>query len=206
MRGGRIVLAVVATLVGLSTSGTSGASSNLVVPHCGTGSVRITDYNTMVGAGSVNDLFWVKNVSHQACTLRGYFRVAYVGVYGIGPNDKHPHRLTISEVHSYGRDGNDIGGLKRGLPIPTVTLQPGGGVASFWIAGTDEPHNVPPTRCIISYKMLAWLPGTSSSIVVRPLRANGFFWCGAFAVHPVLPGESGSDPPMPLSYYFGTPG
>ena len=124
----------------------------------------------------------------------------------IRDSDKRPHRLTISEVHSYGRDGNDIGGLKRGLPIPTVTLQPGGGVASFWIAGTDEPHNVPPTRCIMSYKMLAWLPGTSSSIVVRPLRANGFFWCGAFAVHPVLPGESGSDPPMPLSYYFGTPG
>jgi hypothetical protein len=206
MSRGRLVLAIVVSLAGLSTYATSGAASNDAVARCGTGAVRITDYNTLVGAGSVNDLFWVRNVSHQSCTLRGYVRVAYIGTYGIKLTKKPPHLLVIPEGHSYGRDGNDVGGLKKGLPIPTVTLKPGGGVASFWIAGTDEPHNSPPTRCVISYKMLAWLPGASTSIVVRPLRANGFFWCGGFAVHPVLPGKSGSDPPMPLSYYFGIPG
>jgi hypothetical protein len=112
----------------------------------------------------------------------------------------------IDEVHSYGRDGNDIGGLKRGLPVPRVTVQPNGGVASFWLTGTDEPVGNPPGRCIVSHKMLVWLPGSSISIVVQPLRANGFFWCGGFAAHPILPGKSGSDPSMPLSYYFGTPG
>ena len=177
-----------------------------VTPTCTAASVRITDYNTVVGAGSVNDLFWIKNVGRQACSLRGYVGVAFVGVYGIATPYKDPHRLALSEVHSYGRNGNDIGGLKKGLPIPTVTLRPGGSVASFWLAGTDEPHGVPSSRCIVSYTMLAWLPGSSSSIAVQPLHANGFYWCGAFAAHPILPGQSGSDPPTPLSYYFGIPG
>ncbi|MGC1420561.1 MAG: hypothetical protein WA786_10650 [Acidimicrobiales bacterium] len=206
MSRGRLVLAIVAIFAGFSACGTSGATSNHVAPRCGPSSVRITDFNTLVGAGSVNDLFWIRNVSLEACTLRGYVRVAYIGAYGMGPTENHPHRLQVSEAHSYGRDGNDVGGLKGGLRIPTVTLQPESGIASFWIYGTDEPHSPPPTRCIVSHKMLVWLPGASSLIVVQPLRANGFFWCGGFVVHPVVPGESGSDPPMPLSYYFGTPG
>lgn len=176
------------------------------VPSCTTASVRITDYNTLVGAGHVNDLFWIKNASHRACTLRGYVRAAYVGVYGMGTPYKNPHRLTVREVHLYGRDGNEVGGINNGRPIPRVTLQPDGGVASFWLDGTDEPVGNPPGRCILSYKMLAWLPGSSTSIVVQPLRANGFFWCGGFAAHPILPGESGSEPSRPLSYYFGTSG
>jgi len=202
----RLVLVIVATFAGLLTYGTSGATSSHSAPRCGPSAVRITDFNTLVGAGNVNDLFWIRNVSQEACSLRGYVRVAYIGAYGMGPTEKDPHRLQVSEGHSYGRDGNDIGGLKRGLRVPTVTLQPSGGIASFWIYGTDEPHSPPPTRCIVSHKMLVWLPGASSSIVVQPLRADGFYWCGGFTVHPVLPGESGSDPPKPLSYYFGMPG
>jgi hypothetical protein len=176
----------------------------VTVATCSTSSVRIIDDNTIVGAGSVNDLFWIKNVSGQACSLRGYVRAAFVGVYGSGTSDKNPHLLSVREVHSYGRRGNDLGGLKQGLAVPTVTIQPGG-VSSFWLAGTDEPVGQPPVRCIVSYKMLVWLPGSSTSIDVQPLRANGFFWCNGFAAHPILPGESGSDPSRPLSYFFGTP-
>lgn len=183
----------------------SPSAAAAVVPACAASSVRITDYNTLVGAGNVNDLFWIRNVSSQDCSLRGYVRVAYVGVYGVGTPYKDPRRLTVSEGHSYGRDGNDIGGLKKGLPIPSVLLKVNG-LASFWLYGTDEPVGRTPVRCIDSHKMLVWLPGSSISIVVRPLRANGFYWCGGFAAHPILPGESGSDPPMPLSYYFGTSG
>ncbi len=141
----------------------------------------------------------------QDCSLRGYVRVAYVGVHDVGTPYNDPRRLTVSEGHSYGRDGNDIGGLKKGLPIPTVLLKVNG-VASFWLYGTDEPVGSPPVRCIDSRKMLVWLPGSSISIVVQPLRANGFYWCGGFAAHPILAGESGSDPPKPLSYYFCTSG
>lgn len=184
----------------------SSSANAAPAPSCTTTSVRITDYNTVVGAGHVNDLFWIKNVGHQECTLRGYVRVAFVGVYGIGTRYKNPHRLSIREVHLYGRDGNALGGIDNGHPIPKVTIQPDGGVASFWLDGLDIQVGNPPGRCIISYKMLAWLPGSSTSIVVQPLRANGFFWCGRFAALPILPGESGSEPSRPLSYYFGTPG
>lgn len=207
MRRGLLFLAIVVVpITGCLVAKGSSPATAAAAPSCTTASVRITDYNTVVGAGSVNDLFRIKNVSRQACSLRGYARVAYMGVYGIGTPYKDPDRLTVSEVRSYGRNGNDIGGLKKGLSIPTVTLQPDGGGASFWLAGTDEPHVNQQSRCIISYKMLVWLPGSLGSMAVPPLHANGFYWCGTFAAHPILPGESGSDPPMPLSYYFGTPG
>ena len=98
-------------------SGTSASAA--VTPACAASSVRVTDYNTLVGAGNVNDLFWITNVSSFECSLRGYVRVEYVGVYGtIGTHEKS-HPLAVHEEHSYGRNGNDIGGLKRGLPLPT---------------------------------------------------------------------------------------
>ena len=207
MRRASVVVTMFVLLsVGFPTVMSSSSTAAAVARGCAASSVRITDYNTLVGAGSVNDLFWIRNLSSHACSLRGYVRVAFVGVYGSGTPYKDPQRPVVREVHSYGRDGNDIGGLKRGLPVPRVTIQPDGGVASFWLAGTDEPVGNPPGRCIDSREMLVWLPGSSTSIVVQPLRANGFFWCGGFAAHPILPGKSGSDPSMPLSYYFGTPG
>jgi hypothetical protein len=182
-------------------SGTSASAA--VTPACAASSVRVTDYNTLVGAGNVNDLFWITNVSSFECSLRGYVRVEYVGVYGtIGTHEKS-HPLAVHEEHSYGRNGNDIGGLKRGLPLPTVTLKEHG-VASFWLYGTDEQHGGPGTsRCIVSHQMLVWLPGSSTSLTVRPLKSNGFWWCGGFAAHPIVPGDSGSDPAVRLSYYFG---
>jgi hypothetical protein len=195
----------VVIVAGLSFSIDSPPAAAVSAASCSTSAIRITDDNTVVGAGSVNDLFWITNVSGQACSLRGYVRAAFVGVYGSGTSDKNPRLLSVRELHSYGRRGNDLGGLKQGLPVPTVTIQPDGGVASFWLAGTDEPVGPPPVQCIVAYKMLVWLPGSSTSIEVQPLRANGFFWCNGFAAHPILSGKSGSDPSRPLSYFFGTP-
>jgi len=183
-------------------SGSSGAAA--AVRECAVSSVRVTDFNTVVGAGNVNDLFWIRNLASSACSLRGYVRVEYVGVYGIGVSDAKPKLLTVSEARSYGRDGNDVGGLKKGLSIPTVVLK-SNGVASFWLYGTDEQHGTSATnRCIISDKMLLWLPGSSTSITVQPLKNNGFYWCGGFTAHPIVPGESGSDPAVRLSYFFGS--
>ena len=167
------------------------SASAATVSSCTATSVRISDYNALVGAGSVNDLFWIRNVSASACSLRGYVRVAYVGVYGVATPYRDPHRLNVVETRSYGRVGNDVGGLRKGLAIPTVTLRPRGGLASFWLAGTDEPHANPSVRCIVSYTMLVWLPGSSTAITVKPQRANGFYWCGAFSAHPIASGASG---------------
>jgi hypothetical protein len=189
----------------LVTLPTSAAS--LTAPSCTPTTIRITDYNTVVGTGSVNDLFWVHNVSSQACALRGYMRVSYVGTYGLTTKGKKRQLLAVQQTDSFGANGNDLGGIKRGVAMPTVTLKPKGD-ASFWIYGTDESHQLPngqQSRCTISYKMMAWLPGATSSIQVSPLRANGFFWCGGIYVHPIVPGVSGSLPPRSLKYFFGTP-
>ena len=171
----------------------------MVVPTCATSSVRINDYNTLADAGNVNDPFWIKNVSSQDCSLRVYVRVDDMGVYGVGTPYRDPRRLTVSEGHSYGLDGNDIGGLKKGLRIPTVLLKVNG-LASFWWYGTDEPVGSPPVRRIDSHMMWVWFAGSR----VRRFRSSS----NHFALTPLLVrGLCGtSDPPKPLSYDFGTSG
>lgn len=201
-----VTLLVACCLVPLKSAMADGS----VAPDCDSSSVHVTDYNTWVGAGNVNDLYWIRNVSEQACSIHGYLRVSFVGVYGLASrNLKNPHALSVEVVDSRngGANGNDSGGVKSG-PIPTVTLVPRG-VASFWIYGTDEAatrSNGQQTRCITSYRMHLWLPGNDHSDVVVPMPDNGFYWCGAIVMHPVVEGESGTRPPKPLSDYFGTSG
>jgi hypothetical protein len=205
MRRGATTLAVVVLcLVGVLVAMSSPRAVGAVVPRCAANSVRVTDYKSAVGAGNVNDLFWIRNVSSSTCSLRGYVRVAYVGVYGIGATTARPHSLVVSESRSYGRDGNDLGGLKMGVSIPTVILKRHG-LASFWLYGTDEQHGTPPSRCIVSHEMLVWLPGSAASLTVNSATNDGYYWCGGFAAHPIVAGESGSDPAVRLSYYFGIP-
>jgi hypothetical protein len=187
----------------------SAMAGGSIAPACESSSVRVTDYNTWVGAGNVNDLYWIRNLSRQACSIRGYVRVSFIGIYGFATrNFENPHALTVQveDSRNGGANGNDSGGVKSG-PIPTVTLAPRG-VASFWIYGTDEAvhlANGQLVRCITSYRMLAWLPGSDHPDVVAPMPENGFYWCGGIDIHPVVEGESGTNPPKPLSDYFGTP-
>ncbi|HVA53095.1 MAG TPA: hypothetical protein VNF05_06220 [Acidimicrobiales bacterium] len=181
-------------------------ASTLPVPTCAPGETRITDYNTSVSLGSVNELFWIHSDANHACSLHGYVRVSFIGTYGLTSKGKKPKLLSVGQADTRGASGNDLGGVQRDVAIPTVTLK-AKGHASFWIYGTDESHvaaNGQSTRCTVSFKMLAWLPRATSSIVVSPMRANGFFWCGGVFVHPIVPGVSGSLPPRPLTYYFGT--
>ena len=189
--------------VGLPALGSRSIVGATAVPVCVNSALRVTTYNAVVGAGSVSNLIWIRNVGSRACSLRGYAMVHFVGVYGVGANDTRPHLLAVPERRSYGRIGNDLGGLTRGRSIPTVTLAPGA-LASFLLYGTDEQHGTPATsQCIVSYTMIVRLPGSSTPIAVRASRVDGFYWCGAVTAHPIVPGASGSDPPQPLSYYFG---
>ena len=99
MRRASTILAITVFLVvGFTDVINSSSATAAVVPACAASSVRITDYNTVVGAGNVNDLFWMRNVSSQTCSLRGYVRAEYVGVYGIGVPDANPHLLTVKET------------------------------------------------------------------------------------------------------------
>src|SRR5487761_2123339 len=143
---------------------TRSATSAGAVTTCSSSSVRVSEYNSWVGAGNVNLLFWIRNVQAQSCTVRGYVRVAYVGVYGLksGPLH-HVHTLSVrvEDAMNGGDNGNDFGGVRSG-PISVVTLAPHG-VDSFWIYGTDEPAGAPPVRCITSYRMRVWLAGASQA-------------------------------------------
>lgn len=190
------------------SAGTSPAfASSTAPPTCGPKSVRIITYKANVATGSVDELYWIENVGSQRCSLRGFVRDAYVGNYSGRTDVKKTHSLVVQEADSRGVEDAELGGIKSGLPLPTVTLSPRGGMVSFWIAGTDEQFrqgNGRPSRCIVSYKMLAWLPGTSTPVTVAPQRAGVFFWCGAIRVNPILAGRSGPDPLKPLSFYFGT--
>jgi hypothetical protein len=205
----RLVLIFTLVAAGCLVPFKSAMAGGSTAATCESASVRVTDYNSWVGAGNVNDLYWIRNVSRQACSIHGYVRVSFVGIYGFATrNLKNPHALSVrvEDSRNGGANGNDSGGVKSG-PIPTVTLAPRG-VASFWIYGTDESvhlANGRQTRCITSFRMLASLPGSDHPNVVAAMPENGFYWCGGIDMHPVVNGESGTNPPKPLSHYFGTP-
>lgn len=198
--------------VNLSTLGTvqhvdmGVAAAALADNTCTSSQVQISEYNTLVGAGNVNVLFWITNTSQKRCTLHGYVRVAFSGKYGFAPTPIiTPQPLDVRSFDRVGRAkvSNDVGGVKSG-PIPTVTLLPGH-VASFWIYGTDEQvgPSGPGERCITSFDMQTWLPVFSPSLDVKPLANNGFYWCRGVTIHPIVPGESGVKPPQPLANFFG---
>jgi hypothetical protein len=176
---------------------------------CAPSAVQITEYNTLAGAGHVNDLFWIRNVSAATCSLRGYVRASYLGKYGTPPPSGPARPLAVGQSDTRGgaASGSYVGGLGEGLSISTVALKPQQ-LGSFWIDGLDESvtlENGTPTRCITSTKLLIRLPGSATPIDVSLRRGSGFYWCGGTEVHPIVGGRSGSDPPRALSFYFGAP-
>src|ERR1700722_7605887 len=83
---------------------------------------------------------------------------------------------------------------------------PGGAIASFWIFGSDEPHQLADghqSRCIVSTDMWVSLWSGPQVIIVAPERAGNFDWGGPVTIYPVVAGDTGSDPPYPLQRMFG---
>jgi hypothetical protein len=174
----------------------------LAVAPCSNAQLQIQNtYQPLAGLGSVNELFWVKNVSGRSCSIKGYPALTFISPTGAD--------LHVKVTDSYGRSGNEFGGLRQGLAVPTSALSALGGVASFWVYGTDESHfylDGKQSTCIQSNTMLVTLPGAKHALTLkRPRHSGSFYWCGGVWVHPVVPGRSGSDPAVPLTHYFGTP-
>jgi hypothetical protein len=194
--------AMLITAFPLSTLRAFAAASALA--PCSPASVRITEYGVDVGMSHADELFWIRNESSRECTLRGYVRVSYEGLYEPFSSSEAPKLLSVQQRYALGGD-ESFGGVKAGLAIPKVKLKPKG-VASFWIFGTDGSYrlaNGHQSRCISSTEMLVRLPGATASIDVSPIRAAVFFWCGGIDVYPITSGESGTDPARPLSYFRG---
>jgi hypothetical protein len=196
-----LALAVIAVATIPALTPPAAAVSADVRP-CATSSVVITEYNVNVATGKVQELFWIRNVSQESCSLRGFVRVTYIGTYSPRPNGMESHLLVVGESHSIDPWGGEPGGLQHGLAVPTVVLAPRVGVASFWISGTDGSFHQPNgrmSRCTMSNKMQVRLPGEGSAVTVIPMHAANFDWCGSVGLTPILAGRSGSDPALPLS-------
>lgn len=200
-----VVVVLVVSLSGVATSSTPAASA--APPHaCATSELSVISYGVSVAAGTVGQLFWVADTGAHACTLHGYANVSYSGNYGLVASKKAAVPLAVTEHH--GRHYADIAGVAPSRALPAVTLSPGGAIASFWIFGTDEPHqtsNGHQSRCIVSSVMYAWMTGSHARLLVEPVHAGNFDWCGAVTVFPVVAGDTGSDPPYPLGRMFGAP-
>jgi hypothetical protein len=193
-----IMTSAIVTVLGLvpTLSGTaSSAPSN--IHRCNTASLRVWEYNTLGGAGHVNDLFWIRNVSSESCLISGYPSIGYQNMHG--------RALDVRVADERGNDGNFVGGVKSGLALPDVILQANGAVASFWVHGLDIPAGNPEPSCIDTKRMTFTAPHSSGSTIAPPLKSNGFFWCGGVSVFPVVAGRSGSLPARALSYFFGVP-
>jgi hypothetical protein len=165
---------------------------------CAAGQVRVSYHGSVEGAGSVNQLFWIRNVSDRPCSLASYARVSFVDPHSIFKASfaREFHvRVGYSIVYAPGQGGNDVGGLAPGHAMPRAILSARGGVSSFWIYGTDMQVGAPPYYCIDAGVMRVVLPGTQD-----PTEVHGsYYFCGTVAVHPVVPGRSGAYPARPLS-------
>ena len=203
MRRMAIIVLVLCLLSAVEPAATkeSGAAT---LPACATSQLNIIEYNVSVAAGTVGELFWVADTGAHACTLRGFARVTFSGNYGFVRSKKPAEPLAVTENH--GRRYANFAGVGNNLAVPTVTLSPGSSIASFWIFGTDEPHqlsNGHQSQCIISDAMYVSMMRGIPEILVEPVRASDFVWCGSITVYPVVAGDTGSDPPFPLNRMFG---
>jgi len=177
----------------------SGPASGVLtnIPRCKTASLRVWEYNTLVGAGHVNDLFWIRNVSNDSCSISGYPSIGYQSMSG--------RALSVKVGDERGNNGNLVGGVRSGLALPDVILQANGAVGSFWVDGLDIPAGNPEPSCINTRRMTFTAPHSSGSTPASPIKNDGFFWCGEVSVFPVVAGRSGSLPARALSYFFGVP-
>lgn len=155
--------------------------------RCGADALTVSWRGTTGGlAGSFGDLFWIRNVGGFSCVISGYPTIAFY---------KNGKRVNLKSADYLGHMGNDEMGVANGRRPPTVRLAPNGGVASFWIFGTDVMTPCPnASQVVMSLKSLS-----GRAVIPTP---KGFQWwpyCGyGFAVNPVVPGVSGSDPARPL--------
>jgi hypothetical protein len=187
IRYGVLLVALVLGLLATNFGHFSGASTTSKT--CVTSQLHL-QYNQMrAGTGNVNLFFLIRNESSLSCSLR-----SFPGVTFLGSNEA---RLSISQANAADSDGNDLGGLRPGLPVPTVVLAAHSGVASFSIYGRDMPHGNSVKGCVNTRTMLTKLPGVAGTYTIFLTPRSGEFdtWCGGVTMHPIVPGRTGVYPP-----------
>ena len=183
--GAGLIVTLSLSLFGTVRAGAAPAPSSSL--RCGPDALTVIWRGTTGGlAGSFGDLFWIRNVGGFSCVISGYPTIAFY---------KNGQRVDLKAAHYLGHMGNDQMGVTKGRRPPTVRLAPNGGVASFWLFGTDVM-----TPCPNADEITVSLKSLSGRAVIPTPR--GFQWwpyCGhGVAVNPIVPGVSGSDPARPL--------
>jgi Protein of unknown function (DUF4232) len=171
-------------------------ASALAATPCLASAVTVTLEGTDGAAGTLTQLFLVRNGSGYACSLTGYPTVSFISATG----------ATVAQVMTHTRSQGGVLGLSRAGTLPRVNLAAHGGVASFWLASHDVPVGVRPAPCVtIARVSVAW-PSASGARQVTLGRFHQFMSCGHANVFPVLAGIYGAQPHRSLQFYFGTAG
>ncbi len=159
-----------------STTSTSLASvSTTAIHRCYSSQITISEGQSGAGLGHSSVVILFTNKSQQACSLHGYPGVAGLNSQG--------QQVTQAQRTLRGY----LGGLPIGNNvIPTLTLDPGDTVSAM-MEGTDNPVGTA-TTCPRLYGLEVTAPNTRVS--QRLPHAPGF--CSTLAVHPVVPGTTGS--------------
>jgi hypothetical protein len=189
--GVTIVRSVAITTPRATTTNGESGGNEASVPLCVSSNVRLIDRGSDVGMGSWIQLFQLRNSGNHACSISGYPRISLVTAHGID------RTLAVTPIKYEG--WRKIGDSRRG-PLPSSTLAANGGVASFWIAGSDTPtRNL--LDCRFASKAVLGLPRGRGNVVYEVGRIPFSYCENEIAVTPILPGRSGSLPAEPLRPY-----
>jgi hypothetical protein len=187
------LVALVAMFSPTRTTTTNGASkaSSISVPLCTASNIRISDRGTDVGGGSWIQLFQLKNVGNNACSISGYPGVSTETARGVD------RTLAVTLIRY--EAARKIGDSRRG-PLTPSNLAAHGGVASFWITGSDTPlRNL--HDCQFATKVSVTLPRGPGTLAYEVGRIPFSYCENEVGVTPVLPGRSGSLPLEQLKYF-----
>jgi hypothetical protein len=176
-----------------SHPGAARGASLAVVP-CASAAVRVTLEGADGSMGTFSQLFWVRNLASNACSISGYPTVGFLNASG----------APVSQVVTHLRGQAGIFGFGGTGAPPMVTLAPRGGVASFWVVDHDVPTGTPPAACAsVPRVRVTWAHAAGGQDVTLG-RFHQITSCGHVGVYPVLPGRWGAQPHKSLTFYFGT--
>jgi len=149
---------------------TAGASTT----NCTSAQLSVTAGPPEAGLGHQGGALIFSNTSASPCTLSGYPGVAGLDAAG---NQVVQAQRTVAGY---------LGGIEVGGPLPSVVLTAGGGSASAYVEGTDNPAGTA-TSCPTYAALLVTPPNA-----LQPVRvALAIPGCSPIQVHPVVPGLTG---------------
>jgi Protein of unknown function (DUF4232) len=162
------------TTTSSSAPATTTSTTTAATANCTSAQLGVTAGPPAAGLGHEGGALIFTNTSASPCTLSGYPGVA--GLDATGNQAVQAQRTAAGY----------LGGFHSGGPLPSVVLTAGGGSASAYVEGTDNPVGTA-TSCPTYPALLVTPPNALQSVRVG-LAIPG---CSPIQVHPVVPGLTG---------------